>query len=47
MIVDGPNFPAQHPALIPSTLLRAVSPSTELRTVSLSNGLSNGTQHWI
>jgi hypothetical protein len=25
-----------------STLLRAVSPSTSLRTVSLSNGLSNG-----
>ena len=26
----------------PSALLRAVSPSTLLRTVSLSNGLSNG-----
>jgi hypothetical protein len=26
----------------PSTLLRAVSPSTLLRTMSLSNGMSNG-----
>ena len=26
----------------PSALLRAMSPSTLLRTVSLSNGLSNG-----